>query len=132
MYPDLHQFVDALTRRGELKRISAGVDPVLDIAQQTDAESKSAAPNPGSAASRRNDPEFAHLGGSALLYESPVDADFPVLINAFGSYRRMEMALGDRSLDEIARTIGELVKPEPPRSPKRGSLRRCSRSDPSG
>lgn len=116
MYRDLHQFVDALTRKGELKRMSAGGDPVLDIAQQTDAESKSAAPNPGSADSRRNDPEFAHLGGSALLYESPVGSDFPVLINAFGSYRRMEMALGGQSLDEIARTIGELVKPQPPRS----------------
>ncbi|MFG0245652.1 MAG: UbiD family decarboxylase [Phycisphaerales bacterium JB052] len=116
MYLDLHQFIDALDQSGELKRISEGVDPVLEIAKQTDAESKSTAPGSGSESSRVNDPEFAHLGGSALLYEKPIGSDFPLLINAFGSYRRMEMALGDRPLDAIAEQIAGLVKPEPPRS----------------
>ncbi|MBO6740185.1 MAG: UbiD family decarboxylase [Phycisphaerales bacterium] len=116
MFRDLHQFVDQLERSSELSRISEPADPVLEIASRTDAESKSQAPKPGSASSQTNDPEFAQLGGSALLFEKPTDASFPVLINAFGSYRRMELALGDRPLDDIAHTIGELVKPEPPRS----------------
>jgi 4-hydroxy-3-polyprenylbenzoate decarboxylase len=116
MFRDLHHFVEALTQQGELKRIAEPCDPVLDIAKQTDRESKSSAPNQPSASSQRNDPEFARLGGSALLYEQPVDSDFPLLINAFGSYRRMELALGNRALDDIAEQIGSLVKPEPPRS----------------
>ncbi len=101
---------------GELKRISARIDPVLEIALQADAESKSPAPNAGSVSSWTNDPEFAELGGSALFFEDPKGSDFPLLINAFGSYRRMEQALGNRPLDDIASRIGELIKPEPPRS----------------
>ncbi len=116
MYADLHHFVDALTQSGELIRIIGDSDPVLDITQRADIESKSTAPHPGSASSQRNDPDFAHLGGKALLFEHPVGSDFPLLINAFGSYRRMEMALGNRPFDDIAETIGQLVKPEPPRS----------------
>ncbi len=116
MFRDLHQFVDSLAQTGELKRIAAPTDPVLEITNLTDKESKSPAPALGSASSQRNDPEFASLGGSALLFEQPVGSDFPLLINAFGSYNRMEMALGGRALDDIAQQIGELVKPEPPRS----------------
>ena len=116
MFRDLHQFVDQLERSSELTRITEPVDPVLEIASRTDKESKSQAPKPASTSSQKNDPEFAQLGGSALYFENPTDASFPVLINAFGSYRRMELALGDRPLDDIAQTIGELVKPEPPRS----------------
>jgi 4-hydroxy-3-polyprenylbenzoate decarboxylase len=116
MFRDLHQFVDCLDRLGELQRISEPVDPVIQIAERTDAESKSLAPNEPSHSTRANDPEISHFGGSALLFENPAASDFPVLINAFGSYKRMELAFGDRPFDEIARTIGELVKPEPPRS----------------
>ncbi|MBL4698809.1 MAG: UbiD family decarboxylase [Phycisphaerales bacterium] len=115
MYADLHHFVDALTQSGELIRIKDSVDPVLEITQYADTESKMAASTLGSPSSQRNDPEFARLGGKALLFENPLGSDFPVLINAFGSYRRMEMALGNRAFDDIAQTIGELVKPEPPR-----------------
>lgn len=120
MYADLHRFVDALDQSGELIRIKSPTSPVLDITKQADSASKSPAPNLGSASSQRNDPDFAHLGGQALLFENLIGSDFPLLINAFGSYRRMEMALGDklgsRAFDDIAQTIGELVKPEPPRS----------------
>ena len=116
MYSDLQSFVDALDRSGELIRVRETTDPVLEITRRADGESKSPAPGPGSASSKRNDPEFAHMGGSALLFEHPRDADFPVLINAFGSYRRMEMAMGGRAFDDIGATIAELIKPEPPRS----------------
>lgn len=116
MYADLHAFVDALTQSGQLIRVKEPSDPVLEISKRADFESKSVAPTRGSISSQRNDPEFAHLGGNALLFEQPTESDFPLLINAFGSYERMEMALGHRALDEIASTIGELIKPQPPRS----------------
>ncbi len=63
----------------------------------------------------RADPAFHHLGGPAILFENVTGCDTPVLINAFGSYRRMEMALG-RSFEQIGDQIGALVKPEAPRS----------------
>jgi 4-hydroxy-3-polyprenylbenzoate decarboxylase len=120
MYPDLSSFVAALESAGELVRVKEPVSPVLEIAKRADLASKSWAPNLGSESSRRNDPEFHAFGGPALLFENVPGSDFPVLINAYGSYRRMEMAFGGpsgpRAFDDIARTIGELVKPEPPRS----------------
>ncbi len=120
MYPDLSSFVAALESAGELVRVKEPVSPVLEIAKRADLASKSRAPNLGSESSRRNDPEFHAFGGPALLFENVPGSDFPVLINAYGSYRRMEMAFGGsgggRAFDDIGRTIGELVKPEPPRS----------------
>ncbi len=116
MYPDLSSFVAALESAGELVRVREPVSPILEIAKRADAASKSKAPNLGSESSRRNDPEFQGFGGPALLFENVPGSDFPVLINAYGSYRRMEMAFGGRAFDDIGRTIGELVKPEPPRS----------------
>lgn len=116
MYPDLQSFVEALNSAGELTRVCEPVSPVLEIAKRADMASKSFAPNLGSRASQQNDPEFHKYGGSALLFENVPGSDFPVLINAYGSYRRMEMAFGGRAFDDIGATIGELVKPEPPRS----------------
>lgn len=128
MYPDLASFVAALEQSGELVRIRAEVSPVLEIAEITDRVSKSAAPRPPSRSAQRNDPRFFDRGGPALLFERVTGSDFPVLINAFGSYRRMEMALGCAGdtgeseqtgvdgFESIAARIASLVKPEPPRS----------------
>lgn len=116
MYADLHSFVDALARSQELIHINKPADPVLEITKLADSESKSTSPNPASPSAKHNDPEFANLGGKALLFEHPTGSSFPLLINAFGSYNRMEMALGNKSFDEIAQTIAELIKPEPPQS----------------
>ncbi|MBI3909384.1 MAG: menaquinone biosynthesis decarboxylase, partial [Armatimonadetes bacterium] len=55
-------------------------------------------------------------GGPALLFERPKGYDIPLLINAFGSYRRMSLALGVDDLEEIAIELASLVKLEPPRS----------------
>jgi len=120
MYRDLASFIDALDRAGELARIDAPVSPVLEIAEIADRTSKSPAPNPCAEATQRNDPRFHHLGGRALLFTNVEGADRPLLINAFGSYRRMEMAMGSHrwggdGLESLAATIGELTKPEPPR-----------------
>lgn len=94
MYDTTDQFVQALDQAGELKRIAARVSPVLEITEIADRVSKSPAPNLGSQSTRRTDPRFHHLGGSALLFENVEGSDIPVLINALGSYRRIEMALG--------------------------------------
>ncbi|MBL4591063.1 MAG: UbiD family decarboxylase, partial [Phycisphaerales bacterium] len=116
MYTDLHSFVEDLDRRGELLRVREPVDPVLEIAKLADIQSKSRCAGLGSNETQRTDPQFAGFGGKAVLIENPIGSDFPVLINAFGSYKRVEMALGGMGLDEIGAKIAALVKPEPPRS----------------
>jgi 4-hydroxy-3-polyprenylbenzoate decarboxylase len=85
------QFIDALEKAGELVRISAYVDPKLEIAEITDRISKSG------------------NGGKALLFEN-TGYDFPVLMNAYGSERRMCMALGVDHLDDTAHEIESLFK----------------------
>ncbi len=127
MYESTRESVAAMEKAGELKRISARVSPVLEITELADRESKSPAPSLPSEATRRTDPRFHHLGGRALLLENVEGSDIPVLINQFGSYRRMEMALGcnDASvgiaaghtpggLEALADRLGRLIKPEPP------------------
>ncbi len=121
MYASTREFVQALENAGELSRISAKVSPILEITALADQASKSAAPNLPSEATRRTDPRFHHLGGKALLFENVAGSDIPVLINQFGSYRRMEMALGcgheghtPGGLEALADRLGKLIKPEPP------------------
>ena len=114
MYANLREFVAALDRAGELKRIAAPVSPVLEIAEITDRVSKSPAPNPPSQSARQNDPQHCELGGSALLFENVEGSDNPVLINAFGSYRRVEMALGCPSTPGSPSTSGMEVTENTP------------------
>ncbi len=129
MYPTLREFVAALDSAGELQRIAKHVDPVLEISAIADAVSKSPCPNLPSQSARRTDPRFHALGGKALLFENVAGSEIPVLINAYGSYRRMEMALGCHEagpglepghtpggFEAIAAKLAELVKPEPPRT----------------
>jgi 4-hydroxy-3-polyprenylbenzoate decarboxylase len=93
-YSDLREFIRALDRHGELKRIAFEVDPVLEITEFADRAVKQ--------------------GGPALLFEKPKGSSMPVLINAFASMRRMELALEVSSVDEIAGRISELVQMEAP------------------
>ena len=80
------QFIDALEQAGELIRIKTYVNPKLEIAEITDRISKSG------------------NGGKALLFEN-TGYDFPVLMNAYGSEKRMCMALGVEKLDDVAHEI---------------------------
>lgn len=123
MYRDLQQFVAALDGVGELLRVEAEVDATLEAAAIADRVSKMPAPGGASGSARSNDPAFAGLGGPALLFENVAGADFPLLVNGYGSYRRTEMALGcagdgrwGEGFDSIAGVIGGLVQPQPPRS----------------
>lgn len=93
-YEDLRAFIDALETAGELRRIKVEVDPILEISEIADRVSK--------------------RGGPALLFENVKGSRISVLINAFGSPRRMLIALGVESLDEVAGRIRELVKMKPP------------------
>ena len=100
-YNDLREWVAALERAGELKRIKTEVDPVLEIAEITDRVSKSRDKN-------------GVAGGPALLFEKPVGSSVPVLINQFGSERRMKMALEVDSLDEVADRIRQFMDVKSP------------------
>ena len=116
METTLGGFLARLEAAGELHRISAPVSPVLEIAEIADRHSKATCPHPSRAAARF-DPGHCDLGGKALLFENVQGSDFPLCINVFGSYRRMEMALGDPpgGIEAIARRIADLTRPQPPR-----------------
>jgi 4-hydroxy-3-polyprenylbenzoate decarboxylase len=90
-FDDLRQWIAALDRAGELKRIKTEADPILEIAEITDRVSKSKAGEPG---------------GPALLFQNI--KGYPgsqLLINQFGSESRMKLALGVTSFDEFADRI---------------------------
>ncbi len=89
-YRDLRDFIRALEENGELKRITCEVDPILEIAEFADRAVKG--------------------GGPALLFENPKNSRIPVLINAFASMRKMEIALEVRSIEEIAARIVEFLE----------------------
>ena len=92
-YDDLREWIGTLDRAGELKRIGTEVDPILEIAEITDRVSKM----PG----RESAP-----GGPALLFQNVKGyRGSQVLINQFGSRRRMNLALEVNSLDEVAERI---------------------------
>lgn len=115
MYATLREFLDALDRAGELHRVRARVSPLLEVTQIVDRVSKGPAPH-ASATAAKNDPRHAGRGGKALLFENVEGAAMPLAINVFGSYRRMEMALGveEGGFDALADRVAKLVKPEPP------------------
>jgi 4-hydroxy-3-polyprenylbenzoate decarboxylase len=118
MYRSLREFITALDAAGELLRITETVSPILEITEIADRHSKLAAPVASDHA-RVFDPTHCELGGKALLFENVEGCAFPLAINIFGSYRRMEMALGcheSGGFASIAARIASLTKPEPPRS----------------
>lgn len=88
-YKNLQDFIDTLEKQGELKRIKTEVDSYLEITEITDRVSKS--------------------GGPALLFENVKGSDYPVLINAMGSYDRMATALGVKNINDIGDTIEEFM-----------------------
>src|SRR4029078_11965655 len=88
-FKNQQEFIQALEKAGELVRIKTYVDPKLEIAEITDRISKTTG------------------GGKALLFEN-TGYDFPVLMNAYGSEKRMCLALGVQHLDDVARDIESL------------------------
>ena len=84
----LRDFIELLRRQGELVEIDAEVDPYLEMSEIADRAVK------------------AH--GPALLFKHPKGHDLPVLMNQFGTARRMELALG-APLEQVAARIGGLL-----------------------
>jgi 4-hydroxy-3-polyprenylbenzoate decarboxylase len=96
MYEDLNDFLADLDKRKLLVRIKEAVSPDLEIAAVTDRASKM----PG--------------GGPALLFEQPAGFTMPVASNVFGSLERMCLALGVKTLDDLAVEINQLMTPQMP------------------
>src|SRR3981189_3593393 len=96
-YDDLRDWIKALDRAGELKRVRTEADPILEVAEITDRVSKSK-------------DQQGTVGGKALLLENL--KGYPgqtLLINQFGSARRMRLALEIDSLGEIPEGIRGLM-----------------------
>jgi len=106
-YNSLRDFLARLEGEGELIKIKEKVSPILEITEIIDRFCKS------------------HNGGKAILFENVDGSDpqlnnsgtgVPVLINAFGSKKRMAMALGVDNIEEIVRDIQELIELKPPQN----------------
>ncbi len=93
-YRDLREFIERLEQSGELRRIGASLSPELEITEVTDRVCK--------------------RGGPALLFGNVAGYDIPVLMNAFGSPKRMAMALGVDDVEEVAEEIETLLRQKPP------------------
>ncbi len=93
-YKNLQQFIKELEALGELQRVSAEVEHELEITEIADRVSKSCGP--------------------ALLFERVKGFSYPLLINAFGTYKRMQLALSCNSFDEIAVRLESNMKMRPP------------------
>ncbi len=91
---DTRTFIQRLEAEGELKRIDQPLDPVLEISELA----------------RR----VMQRNGPALLCTHPAGYDHPVLINQFGSRRRMSLALGVNDLQDAADEIDALTQLRPP------------------
>jgi len=100
-FEDLQEFVAALKQCGELRTIDEPISPRLEVTEICDRVVKS--------------------GGPALLFTNLTRPDggrygMPLLINAFGSVRRMALALGVETLDALAGEIASFLEPEIPDS----------------
>lgn len=97
-YSNLHDFIKVLEDNQELIRIPVAVSSALEITEITDRISKS------------------KDGGKALLFEKVDGSAFPVFINAFGSVRRIALALETETLDELGNRLQGILVPERPKS----------------
>ena len=102
---DLRAWIALLEREGELVRVSAEVDPDLEITEIIDRVVKA--------------------GGPALLFENVKGSRHPLLINQFGTERRMCLAFGAPTLDEVGGRLGGRPRDA---AAARGSSRRCAAS----
>jgi len=107
-YEDLREWIKRLDRAGELVRVREEVDPMLEITEIADRAAK---------AGRKGGVKGYEAGGPALLFEKV--KGYPgsrVLMNQFGSEKRMRMSLEVDSLDEVAGRIQELLQQKSPDS----------------
>src|SRR5947207_9282775 len=91
---DLREWIALLEREGELVRVGAEVDPHLEVTEIVDRTVKA--------------------GGPALLFERPKGSEHPLLINQFGTERRMCLAFGVERLDDVAAKLADVLELQPP------------------
>jgi 4-hydroxy-3-polyprenylbenzoate decarboxylase len=91
---DLRDWIALLEREGELVRVATEVDPYLEITEIVDRTVKA--------------------GGPALLFEHPKGSEHPLLINQFGTERRMCLAFGVERLDDVAQKLADVLEMQPP------------------
>jgi 4-hydroxy-3-polyprenylbenzoate decarboxylase len=91
---DLREWIALLEREGELVRVGAEVDPHLEVTEIVD--------------------RTVRAGGPALLFERPKGSRHPLLINQFGTERRMCLAFGVDSLDDVAAKLADVLELQPP------------------
>ncbi len=92
-YEDLREFIAKLESEGELARVKHEVSPILEMTEIADRAVKG--------------------NGKAILFEKPKGYDIPVLMNAFGTEKRMKMALEVERLEEIGERLVEMTKVRP-------------------
>jgi 4-hydroxy-3-polyprenylbenzoate decarboxylase len=91
---DLREWIALLEREGELVRVKAEVDPDLEVTEIVDRTVKG--------------------GGPALLFEHPKGSERPLLINQFGTGRRMCLGFGVERLDDVGRKLEDVFEMQPP------------------
>jgi 4-hydroxy-3-polyprenylbenzoate decarboxylase len=91
---DLRDWVALLEREGELVRVTAEVDPHLEVTEIVD--------------------RTVRAGGPALLFERPKSSSHPLLINQFGTERRMCLAFGVERLDDVGAKLADVLEMQPP------------------
>ena len=91
---DIQQFIEKLEKAGELKRVKTEVDTSLEIAEIL----------------RR----VSYAEGPAVLFDNVMGYDIPVLGNAFGSIKRLEIGLETTDFSEIGQRIADMTKMEIP------------------
>jgi 4-hydroxy-3-polyprenylbenzoate decarboxylase len=97
-FKDLREFINLLEQEGELKRITAEVDPNLEITEIAD--------------------RCLRNGGPALLFENPKGSSVPLLANLFGNTKRIALAMGQQNLEglrDVGRLLAFLKEPSPPK-----------------
>jgi 4-hydroxy-3-polyprenylbenzoate decarboxylase len=93
-FRDLREWIELLEREGELRRVGVEVDPYLEVTEIVDRTVKA--------------------GGPALLFERPKGSTHPLLINQFGTERRMCLAFGVDRLDDVATKLADVLEMQPP------------------
>src|SRR4030066_2423089 len=97
-YKNLRKFIDLIEKKGLLQRITAEVDPILEISAITDRMCKS--PNVG----------------DALFFEKVKGSKFPVVTNLFGSFERMALSLEVSDINDVGSRIEDMLKQSPPKT----------------
>ena len=97
-YKDLRDFIDKLEQAGELRRVTQEIDPVLEMTEIAD--------------------RTLRAGGPAILFENPRGHNMPVLVNLFGTPKRVALGMGQDSVEalrDVGKLLAYLKEPDPPK-----------------